>query len=90
MRIVTINMADGSVSAHKEGCRDIARVTRDIFAQANPADEYATKYEVWEEYNLDFLHEGSGAYDIHFLACTNGLPTGKPMSEEAWNVEHGE
>lgn len=81
MKIVTIN-TDGTnghdVTAHKFGCRDIKKDVnpRNSFPCAFFVEEVDSKRELWLDYNSDFLAEGSGAWRIHFMACTTGLPDG--------------
>lgn len=77
MKLITINgngQGDYEVAVHKEGCQDVAKAIKghDYFN-----DEFATKRELWLDYNADFLAEGEdSAWPIHFHPCTKGLPDG--------------
>lgn len=72
--ITVVNEANGTVTAHKAGCADLkkAKAARlDMFT-----DEFASKTDVYEEYNADFLAEdptGDSSYEIHFANCVKGL-----------------
>lgn len=87
MKVTVINRKDGSVSVHKAGCRDVARTMNQERPFAEEfSSEFESKFAVWYDYNGDFLAEGSGAYDLDFLPCTEDLPAGEPMDEEKWSA----
>lgn len=82
MKLVTINgmyATDHDVAVHRADCKDVAKATlgRDYFTE-----EFDSKRELWLDYNADFLAEGSGAWFIHFHACTKGLPDGGNYNTE--------
>ena len=82
MKLTVINgtfATDHGVAAHRADCKDVAKsiLRRDHYTQ-----EYSSKREAWLDYNADFLDEGSGAWEIHFHACTKGLPDGGNFNTE--------
>ena len=87
MQLATIN-TDGhnghDVTVHKAGCRDIKKDAnpRNWFPLEVWVEEFESKRELWLNYNADFLAEGSGAWQIHFMACTAGLPDGGTFNTE--------
>lgn len=81
MKVVTINGNGGSdpydVMVHKFGCADVKKaITRGNFPHDYFVEETESKRDLWLNYNSDFIAEESGAWDIHFYACTAGLPDG--------------
>lgn len=68
MEITIINKTDGSVRAHRAGCRDIAREARgnnDSFVLGT----FTSEDEVVTNYNADFDKDTDGWYDIDFAPC---------------------
>lgn len=76
--VVTMNMRDGSVQGHAAGCADLKRGIKKFAepSQAEYAETVETKAQAWENYNADFLAEGSGAYEIDWLPCAKHVPAG--------------
>lgn len=77
-QVTIINNPDGSVEAHKPGCRDIARKLRHPFADSFPMHG-ATQRDIFLDYNSDFIAEAgddwddADGYQIDFKPCC-GLP----------------
>lgn len=67
--ITIINRADGGVTAHRTGCRDIAREVKGTHADAFAMGEFASQREVTECYNADFDEVEDGWYSIDFKPC---------------------
>lgn len=70
--ITIINRADGGVTAHRTGCRDIAREVKGTHADSFEMGEFASQREVFLCYNADFLDEGQAedeVYSIDFRPC---------------------
>jgi hypothetical protein len=78
MQVTVITDAYGSVTAHKAGCRDVARETAPHKHADHYTEEYASQRQVFLDYNADFIAEADGdeynCYEIRFLPCTEGLP----------------
>lgn len=74
--ITIINNSDGSVEAHRPGCRDIARKVRSPFVNSwtQPA---TSKRAVFLDYNSDFIAEAgddwsdADGYQIDFKPCVH-------------------
>lgn len=82
MKVVTINgmyAGDDDVAVHRADCKDVAKAIR---GRDHFFEEFETKRELWLDYNGDFLEEGSGAWPIRFLPCTDGMPDGGSYNTE--------
>ena len=84
--IAIVNLADGTVQAHKAGCADLSRGTLRRHASEAWNLEVDTRHEAWVEYNIDFLEEGpeSGQYEITWLPCAKHVPQGEADTYETW------
>lgn len=84
-QIVLMNMRDGSVQGHAEGCADLKRGVRK-FAEPSQADEawdVLSKEEAREGYNADFDEETDGWYDIDWKPCADHVPATHEVVEAA-------
>jgi hypothetical protein len=82
--IAIVNMTDGSVQAHKAGCKDLSRKSRKGVGFADEAWELEVtdREEAREAYNADFDEETDGWYDIEWLPCASHVPD-REEAEEA-------
>lgn len=88
MHKVSVLNTQHGVEGHKAGCRDIARTQarEGIFADTPWVLETETKHQVWVDYNIDFLSEGSGAWPIDWKPCADFVPQGEPDDETQWEA----
>ena len=72
--LTIVNEYDGTVSAHKAGCRDLGKARSQRLDMYT--DSYSTKREVFLDYNADFLADGTDeeyCHPIDFKNCCTKL-----------------
>jgi hypothetical protein len=73
--VAVMNMKDGSVQVHADGCADLKRGKN--FAekwQAGEAWECIDREDIREAYNADFDEETDGWYDMTWMPCASHVP----------------
>jgi len=82
--VAVMNMKDGSVQVHADGCADLKRGKN--FAekwQAGEAWECTDREDIREAYNADFDEETDGWYDMTWMPCASHVPEREATTEEA-------
>lgn len=75
MKLTIVNEHDGSVSAHKAGCKDLVKAR--VQGLDRYTEEYASQRAAYLDYNQDFIAEAGGdeaaGWPIDFKNCCSGL-----------------